>query len=194
VASIDTPQLDRLYISFFNQNEFDTPQLIQFISRTPTFKAFKGVSLCFQNDHAAVKLFQQPCGSRVLNVAILCSDLDWQFSSLEKVCTSCLPAFSTLEDLYIPVRQDSRLHMPVNIQNVIWLDLLHAFASVMNLYLSGQVAPHIVPALSELVGARTMQVLPTLQNIFLEELQSSRDLFRKASGGSLLRDKSPVIL
>jgi hypothetical protein len=84
--------------------------------------------------------------------------------------------------------------MPVDIQNVIWLDLLHAFASVMNLYLSGQVAPRIVPALSELVGARTMQVLPTLQNIFLEELQSSRDLFRKASGGSLLRDKSPVIL
>ena len=47
------------------------------------------------------------------------------------------------------------------------------FASVINLYLSMRVAPRIVAALQELVGARSMEVLPTLQNIFLEELQPS---------------------
>jgi hypothetical protein len=36
-----------------------------------------------------------------------------------------------------------------------------------------RVAPRIVAALQELVGARSMEVLPTLQNIFLEELQPS---------------------
>ena len=33
VARIDTPQLDRLSITFFNQFIFDTPHLSQFISR-----------------------------------------------------------------------------------------------------------------------------------------------------------------
>jgi hypothetical protein len=44
---------------------------------------------------------------------------------------------------------------------------------VKNLYLSKEFAPHIVPALQELVGGRATEVLPTLQNIFLEGLQPS---------------------
>ena len=104
---------------------------------------------------------------------ILCQDVDWQVSSLEQICTACLPPLPTLEDLYIAEGRYSRLHWPDNIENTLWLELLRPFASVKNLYLSGQVAPHIVPALDELIGARTTEVLPTLQNIFLEELQLS---------------------
>jgi hypothetical protein len=44
---------------------------------------------------------------------------------------------------------------------------------VKNLYLCKEFASRIVPALQELVGVRTTEVLPTLQNIFLEELQVS---------------------
>jgi hypothetical protein len=39
------------------------------------------------------------------------------------------------------------------------------------LYLSKEFAPRIVAALQELVGGRTTEVLPTLQNIFLEEVE-----------------------
>jgi hypothetical protein len=173
VARIDTPRLSSLSISFFNQILFDTPQLIQFISRTPRFKAFKGVRLFFENDHAKVELFSRTPGSGLLNVDILCQDVDWQISSLEQICTACLPPLPTLEDFYISEGRYSRLHWPDNIENTLWLELLRPFASVKNLYLSGQVAPHIVPALDELIGARTTEVLPTLQNIFLEELQLS---------------------
>jgi hypothetical protein len=74
-----------------------------------------------------------------------------------------------LEDLYISECQYSRLNQLDNTENTAWLELLHPFASVMNLYLSGRVAPRIVLILQELVGARTVEVLPTLQNIFLEE-------------------------
>ena len=35
VARIDTPQLNRLFITFLNDVVFDTPQLIHFINRTP---------------------------------------------------------------------------------------------------------------------------------------------------------------
>jgi hypothetical protein len=77
-----------------------------------------------------------------------------------------------LEDLKIFERQQHRLRQD-NIEDVLWLGLLQPFSSVKNLYISGQIAPHIGHALHELVGAGTTEVLPTLQNIFLEELQPS---------------------
>ena len=42
-----------------------------------------------------------------------------------------------------------------------------------NLYLSEEVARRIVPALQEPVGVRATEVLPALENIFLEEGQRS---------------------
>jgi hypothetical protein len=39
VTCIDIPKLKDLYITFFNQIDFDNPQLAQFIKRTPTIKA-----------------------------------------------------------------------------------------------------------------------------------------------------------
>jgi hypothetical protein len=55
--------------------------------------------------------------------------------------------------------------------NTLWLNLLCSFVAVKNLYLSEEYMPHITPALQELVGGRTTEVLPTLENIFLEGLQ-----------------------
>jgi hypothetical protein len=59
------------------------------------------------------------------------------------------------------------------IEKVQWLELLHLFRAVKNLYLSEEFALRIVPALQELVGSRATEVLPTLQNIFLEKLEPS---------------------
>ena len=52
------------------------------------------------------------------------------------------------------------------------LQLLHSFATVKNLYLSEQFARRIGPALQELTEGRTTEVLPALQKIFLEGLES----------------------
>jgi len=100
--------------------------------------------------------------------------LDWLLSSLEQVCTSCLPPFSTSEDLYIceipyslPDWQDGS----DDFEKSQWLGLLRPFTAAKNLYLSEQLAPRIVPALQELVGGRTTEVLPAVENIFLEGLR-----------------------
>ena len=50
---------------------------------------------------------------------------------------------------------------------------LQPFTAVKNLYLSEKIASHIMPALQELARGRSTEVLPTLQNIFLEEPQPS---------------------
>jgi hypothetical protein len=53
------------------------------------------------------------------------------------------------------------------------LDLLLPFTAVKNLYLSKEFAPGIAAALQELVGGRITEVLPSLQNIFVEGLEPS---------------------
>ena len=173
VARIDAPQLQMLYITFFNQIVFDTPQFIQFISRTSSLGKFEKAVVAFEDDNASIILSSQTSDYGNLNVVIPCKELDWQVSSMEQVCTSCLPSLSSLEDLYIHERPHSQLVWKDNIENALWLELLQPFIAVKNLYLSEKFASRIMPALQELVRSRTTEVLPTLQNIFLETLQPS---------------------
>jgi hypothetical protein len=174
VARIDAPQVN-LYITFFNDIVFDAPQPIQFIGRTPSLESLKNAHVVFGDGHVTVKSSQTSdygiYGS--LTIKISCRELDWQVSSLEQVYTSCLPPLSALEDLLIYKTRDWLPDRQDNTENMLWLELLHQFTAVKHLYLSKEFAPRIVPALQELVGARTTEVLPALQNIFLEELQSS---------------------
>jgi F-box-like len=175
VAYIDTPRVNSLFITFFNQIVFDTPQFTQFISRIPTLKALEKARVDFEwglYGGASVNLSSKTSGYGELTVRIQCSELDWQISSLEQVCTSSLPPLSMLEDLYIfedRFWKEDKGH----IENALWLELLRPFSVVKNLYLSEEFAPRIVPALGGLVGDRMTEGLPLLENIFLEGLQSS---------------------
>jgi hypothetical protein len=174
VARIDAPRLNDLFITFFHQIVFDTPQFIQFITRTPTVKALEKAHVMFGTDGARVILSSRTSDYKGLNVGISCRDLHWQVSALEQVCTSSYPLLSTLEDLYIYENTYSQQGWQGNVENSLWLELLHPFTAVKNLYLSGEFARRIVPALQELIGDRTTEVLPTLENIFLKELRPSR--------------------
>jgi hypothetical protein len=173
VAHIDAPQLNELDITFFNQIVFDTPRLIQFICRTPRLKPLEYARVAFDGGAATVSLSSLTLGANSIHVGISCRELDWQLSSIEQVCTSSLPPLSALEHLYIYEGSSSRAHWQDNIENSLWLELLHPFRPVKNVYISKEFAPRIVPALKELVGSRAMEVLPTLQNIFLEGLEPS---------------------
>ena len=51
-------------------------------------------------------------------------------------------------------------------RRALWLELLQPFTAVKNLYEGS------APALQELAGGRTTEVLPVLKNIFLEGLQT----------------------
>jgi hypothetical protein len=173
VARIDGPQapLFRLDITFFNDLVFDIPQTIRFIRRTPSLGGgLIKARVFFQNDAAIVVLASRSSG---LKVKILCGEPDWQVLSLEQVCTSSLLPLSTLEDLYIYEHPYSKPDWQDKVESTQWLELLQPFTAVKNLYLSKEFAPRILPALQGLVGGRTTEVLPTLQNIFLEELEPS---------------------
>jgi hypothetical protein len=174
LARIDAPRIDELHITFFNQIIFDTPQLSQFISRRPALRAPETAHIAFKSPAVIVKFLSQASDYGVLSVEIPCTGSEWQLSSLEQVCTSSLPPVSTTKDLYI---FEDRLHPPRwqdDVENTQWLELLDPFAAVENLYLCKKFVPRIAPALQELVGARTTEVLPTLENIFLEGSRTPR--------------------
>jgi hypothetical protein len=55
-----------------------------------------------------------------------------------------------------------------DIENSQWLECFHLFTAAKNLYLSKEFSPPIAPALQELFGERTAEVLRTLQSLSLE--------------------------
>jgi F-box-like len=173
VACIDAPRLNKLNISFINDIVFDTPRFMQFISRTPMSRALKKAHLSLRNCDANLCFSSQASGDGDLYVEILRQGLDWQLSSLEQFCTSSLPPLSMLKDLYIYEDLNSEPDWKDDIENGLWLQLLHPFTAVKNLYLSEEIALRIGPALQELAEGRTTEVLPALQNIFLDGLESS---------------------
>src|SRR6266576_371246 len=171
VARIDSPLLDRLEIALFHQHIFDTPQLTQFIGRIPKLKVCDQARLEFFNLHVRVT-FPRTFSIYDLTLTILCSQLDWQLSSMAQICTSLFPRslIHMVERLSIHGRGYSKLEWQDDIEDSQWLGLLHPFTGVKDLYLSKRFAPFIARSLQELVGGRTTEVLPALQSLFLEEL------------------------
>ena len=166
-------------ITLFNQIIFDPPQLFRFISRRSTLGAPEKGLIEFSYKAIIIKFLSQTStgdydNDEVFSLEIRCKASEWQLSSLEQICTSSLPPVSTLEDLYI---FDGPEHPPLW-QGTLWLELLHPFAAVKNLYLCKNVIPRIAPALQELVGERTTEVLPALENIFLKGFQLSAPLHK----------------
>ena len=185
VTRIDTPQLDEMDITFFYQIDFDCPRLTQFINCTPTLMALDEVHVLFDLGTASVDLLKRTSDPEIafhnLRISISCHSRDWQLSSIEQFCNSSLHPISTVEDLYITYGGWVWNHDTVTPLKTLWLDLLFLFTAVKNLYLRKDFAPVIAAALEELVGGRITEVLLSLQNIFVEELEPS-GTFQKSIG------------
>jgi hypothetical protein len=173
VARIDVPRLDDFSIIFIEPLDLDSSHLVQFIRRTPFSKVFGKAHITFYiGDAVMVNLSSQTPNRGELNLAAESAMPVWHISSLTRVCTSSLPALPTLEDLYIHVG-GMFIDGEYLVENYQWLGLLRPFIYVKNLYVSEEFVPSIVDALQKLVGDRTTEVLPILQNIFFEGPQPS---------------------
>jgi hypothetical protein len=171
VTHIDAPQLDRMFITFFHQIDFDCQRLAQFVNRTPTVMTLNDARVEFDvhNSQASVNLrYRTKSSFRSILITILCREPDLQLSSIEQVCNSSLPPVSRVEDHYIDRRYRSQVWKNNAIEYAQWWQLLLPFTAVKNLYLSKDFAPGIAAALRELVGDRIKVVLPSLQNILVE--------------------------
>jgi hypothetical protein len=173
VARIHAPLLDNLNIAFFHRLIFYTPQLVQFISRTPKFKVLKQARVCFDDWRASITL-HSTSGAKFLGfrLGILSRQPDWQLLSLARFCGSFFPqALIPVESLSIEQFRESP-PLPWQDESSQWLELLHLFTGVKDLYISSGFTPRIVSALQEPVDERVAEVLPSLRALFLSESSS----------------------
>jgi hypothetical protein len=170
VARIDAPLLGFMAVEFLHQNLFDTPHLAQFIDRTPQLRAHDEARVLFSDEDVSVTLpgpFDQ-----CLNLEISCRQLDLQVASLTQICSSSFPPalMRTVERLYVMHWLGDWTN---DVENSLWLELLHPFTAVKDLYLSQKFVPRIAATLQDLVGEEAVKVLPTLERLFVEGLDPS---------------------
>ena len=172
MAQIDSPLLNCLEITLSYQLIFDTPQLIQFISRAPKLEVHDRTRFDFSDSNVRLTFSKTSSSRYNLSLMILCNRPEWQLSSMAQICTSFFPRsfIRTVERLSIRERRYSTLEWKDDIEYDKWLELLHPFTGVKDLHLSREFAALIVPSLQEFVGGRTTEVLPALQTLLLEEL------------------------
>ena len=170
VALIDAPLLRNLDISFFHQLTFETPQLTQFVSRSPKFESRDQARVVFYSSDVSISLPQPLDG--VLELRISCREPEWQLSALAQVCSSpfSMALIPAVERLYIHAGL-SQLNWQDDFESSQWLELFQSFTFVKDLYISRELVSLIARALRELVGERATEVLPALQTLFLEEIR-----------------------
>jgi hypothetical protein len=171
VAQIDTPLLTWLGIRFFNQLIFDTPLLRHFIIRTETLKAPHRAQVTFREGEVKVGLYLRNGDSfhERSSLAISCRPSDWQLSSVAYLCDSALSSLPTLERLEIYINRSWK----DDVETAQWLELLHPFISMKDLFLHDQSIQHVAPALEQLAGEGATEVIPALQNLLIEGPQPS---------------------
>jgi hypothetical protein len=165
VSRIDAPLLDKVDITFFDQPDFSTSRLRDFLAPNKNFKADGEGRVIFWD-------YTIEMGLGSLFLGISCHSLGRQVSSMVRLCGSYLDHTSTLErlDIYI----DPMLFLDEDeIENIQWLDLFHPFTGLKDLRLDKRLVPQYALALRELAGERVAEVLPALQNLFIEELEPS---------------------
>ena len=180
MARIDTPVLDHLDIllpsfAFDRIKVLDTPQLFRFINHTPKLQTPVGAYIRFSANNICIFfLHSTRISRRVTRLKISCVESKQEIPCVAQFYRSLPLLLHPLEYLYICMYRQS----PQNLTEYTrWLELLQPFTAVKNLYLTEEFAPHIAHSLQELVGERVMEVLPSLENVFIEEFEPSGPVY-----------------
>jgi len=174
LSRIDSPLLYDLHIAFFMGLNLDVPQLRRLIGHAEAFKTFDQADVLISYLSIQLRLYPKTGvvdhhSPHKLQINIKGRELSSQLSSLAQVCSS-FPLISTLEELeirdygFIP----SSSHWYDDMENAQWLELLHPFTALKNLYLTDEFARRVCGALQELPGERATEVLPALRNLFVQ--------------------------
>jgi hypothetical protein len=203
MARIDTPLLNHLDIVVsFHLNRvivLNAPQILRFISHIPKFQeALSEAHIGIDSDKFKIwiNFLSTRTSSYALKLKILCIEPEWQFPLLAQFCRSPFFPFPTLEYLYIDGGTYSRQRWRENTENTGWLELLQPFSSAKNLYLTKNFALRIAPALEELGGEMVTEVLPALENVFIEKFQLYGPVYKAFRNFAATRQLSshPIVI
>ena len=170
LTRINAPRLNDLDIIVFDETVFDISDLFKLISRhVSKFRASDKARVAFSHEQITATLSLPAPGYERLTLGILFYEFPGHLSSFIQLCGPLLPAFAMVERLYIHHGCDWSGRWESGVYKLLWLQLLQFFPDAKDLYVFEEFTTCIVPALNKLVGERTTEVLPALQNIFLHE-------------------------
>lgn len=175
LARIDVPSLDSIIITFFSQPISDIPQLARLMRRTTRFQTLNEGHVTFSKYGVSLESLPPTIPfveMEMSGLRITFREHKWGHSCLAQVLitlSSLFPSIYIVERLYIY----GLLYFPPQWDDIIaWPEILRLLTAVKDLYACRKFAECIVPALQELVGEEVTDVLPTLRNFFVEELES----------------------
>jgi hypothetical protein len=174
LSRIDAP-LDCIIATFpHNIVVSDIPLLRDFIYRKKILNAPHRAEIHFSNFDSIISLFQRKgdVDFQVLSLAIPCSY--YALSSLISSLAQLFPPLPSLEHLGIyKYRSDDNSSMwHRKVDTTLWTELLRLYITVKDLVLDELFVLSLAPTLQEL-GEQGTEILPALQNIFIEGFQSS---------------------
>ncbi|KAI0288391.1 hypothetical protein BC826DRAFT_1107792 [Russula brevipes] len=164
LARIDTPVLNKFSTSFFLDPVFDVPHLKQFIGRAKGFKLSKVARVDFSTWFIRF-CFTEPLS---LSLKIKCDRIELEVNAMSLVCNQLSPFLSLVERLdliaglsgFKPQGED-------DFESSRFLELFRPFTAIRSLHVSHSLVPLVTPALQQLIGPRTTEVLPNLRDLFL---------------------------
>jgi hypothetical protein len=169
VAGIDAPLLFHVHVSSFYFDRVDFPQLGQFVDRVENFKALHQAQVRLCEEAGYIK-FANTTHTASLEIRIPYLDAELQPPGLVEFCCSFRsPIGPSMERLEIVVDDPPPYGWhDDDIESDVWFGLLQLFTSTKDLYLSEGLALRVLQAIEELIGRTNIEVLPALQNIFVE--------------------------
>ena len=174
IAQIDTPLLDWLHMTFFSDLVFDIPRLYKFLDRADGLKPFIRAELMLYTWKVVASL-RSPS---TFGMNITCNVSDWPLESMTRLCDQLIPLLSQVECLEI--REEDWVDVLdeqgwlETVDDPDWLEILSPFVSVKSLYISDRLGSIVGEVLEKLTGERVTEVLPALQDLFIEGIRPSR--------------------
>jgi hypothetical protein len=168
LALTHIPLLNLLYMQLFMDLIFDIPRIHRVIDRTEGLRPLGHAWVMFDSKSISIDI---GLPTRI-QLDILCEERDWQLSSLAHVCHRFLPLSSVEQLTVCKLNPDTPLTWEDDMDPSQWLELFHPFVAVRDLYVATQFVPFVTAFLQELTGERTMEVLPVLNNLFLEGFEA----------------------
>ena len=173
-SQICHPLLDNVDITLYRQPEFNSSRFREFIRRIETLELLQRADILFHDEFVNITLSRPegPLRCKTLKFVLPYTSLDHQAMFLSQFCRFSLPPLPALEHLYIQCSFSGGYYT----RNTCSLDLLRPFASVKDLHLFEITGPRTANALATLSQESIMDVLPSLQNLFLLESEPSETI------------------
>jgi hypothetical protein len=185
VAFIDAPQLDKFKIHLPDIIEPDTPELLHFIRRTPRLTALDEARMVLRDRPGSQVTFSSQTSRSGVFIMEFSESHGWSDVALLPLTHFCAsssesgssPLLSTMENFYIYEEHEWQADTTNEVGGSDWVGVLRPFAAVKNLYLSGESVRTIADTLGFLSGElEVAEVLPDLQNIFLDKTKAPPDI------------------